>query len=102
LAKIVTIRDTWAKSSAAKRARIQGTQMPLLIANLFRLPPSTSVSAPDKAARADRLAELERLLAEIAAPRPDDGEHSRHPAHDGDGTWCRQDHPASRLPEQAA
>ena len=75
--------------------------MPLLTAKLFRLSPSTPMSATDKAARADRLAELERLLADIAAPRPDEGESSRYPRDDGDGMCCRQDHPVSCQPEQA-
>ena len=76
--------------------------MPLLIANLFRLSPSRPMSAPDKAARADRLAELERLLAEIAAPCPDEGESERYPRDNGGGMWCQQEHPASCVPERTA
>ncbi|HEY7384013.1 MAG TPA: hypothetical protein VH743_10130 [Beijerinckiaceae bacterium] len=70
--------------------------MPLLIANLFRLPPSTSMSPPDRAARANRVAEIERLLAEIAAPRPDDGEHNRHAREERNGMrGCRRQEQAA-------
>ena len=76
--------------------------MPSLVARIFPFS-LASTSAPDAdAARAIRVAEIERLLAEIAAPYPHDGALDRQAREYGDCMPRPHDHAASCLPAQTA
>lgn len=76
--------------------------MPSLVARLFPFSLASVAASDEDAARSIRVAEIERLLAEIVASHPQPDAVDRQAREYGDCMPRPHDHAASCLPAQTA